>query len=113
MSQKEILFQDIKDKFQELRNYTNNNNISNGNTILEEIQNAENNIIQFIKDNKIEKSELKILDDEDQKKFLKYYSEIYHIDEGSLQSILNDVDNNYEKALGEMKKKIKNNESED
>ena len=112
MSQKEILLQNIKKKFEELSNHTKNN-ITDNNNILKEIKNIEDNIIKLLKDNKIEKSELDILDDEDKKKFVDYYSDKYGEAEGSLKKILEDADNKYQTAIEKLKNQYGNNESED
>ena len=67
MSKKEELLQKIKLKFEELTDYTKKN-ISDNNKILEEIKNAETNIIQLIKVTKFEGSEFNDLDEKKKKK---------------------------------------------
>ena len=101
MSKKEELLQNIKQKFEELTDYTKKY-ISDNNKILEEIKNAEKNINQLIKDTKIEGSEFNNLKEEEKEKeiknFLEYYTEIYDEKEEVFEEILNKADNDFQKA---------------
>ena len=101
MSKKEELLKNIKQKFEELTDYTKKY-ISDNNKILEEIKNAETNIIQLIEGTKFEGSEFNNLKEEEKeeeiKKFLKYYTEIYDEDEYYFEDILNEADNDFQKA---------------
>ena len=109
MSKKEELLQKIKLKFEELTDYTKKN-ISDNNKILEEIKNAETNIIQLIKDTKFEGSEFNDLDEKEKeeeiKNFLKYYNDNYYKDDYNFEDILNEADNDFQKAEELIKKNL-------
>ena len=104
MANKELLKKEIDIKIQELIEFVNNSNITKKNELEKLIKESNKKINKLIDDEKIEKSEIIDIDEDDKEYFINYYSEHnnQNIGKREIKEALEENDNNFEKTLAEL-----------